>query len=51
MRIRIKRTLAGILGISIMIYDNGCGIEEEKKQELEKRLRMTTEKPLELSAV
>ena len=47
-RIRIKKELwQEFSGISIMIYDNGCGIEEEKKQELEKRLRMTTEKPLE----
>lgn len=48
LRIRIKKEpWQGDAGVSIMIYDNGCGMEEAQKQELEKRLQMTTEKPLE----
>ena len=44
LRIRIKKEEDQI---SIMIYDNGTGIEKEKLQELNERLKVTGERPLE----
>lgn len=44
LRIRIKKEEDQV---SIMIYDNGTGIEKEKLQELNERLKVTGERPLE----
>lgn len=44
LRVRIKKEEENI---SILIFDNGCGIEKEQLGELNRRLLETAEKPLE----